>query len=159
MSGSLPETIPVTTPSGVSREFLLSWYEAWNRRDWDFFLHFLSDRFVLEEMSFGTRHDGKIQHLNYLKSWAQTIPDGKIRVERISGSGLYGETILVEYILTGTRPIPPSNQLATLHFCDLLRFEHDRLVFCRSYSDVHRVFFAEGEESKVGGRKPLDRAG
>lgn len=103
----------------VDPHLIQEWYAAWNRRDWDAIESSLADFFVLEDMALGRIVHGKREYLDYSREYADSFPEGHVKLDRIlSGAG---GVVVAEYSLEGTR------------FCDILKYEHGKLVSCRTY--------------------------
>jgi steroid delta-isomerase-like uncharacterized protein len=138
----LSEAETMRTTLGVSHDEIRDWYEAWNRRDWAGVERLLGDNFVLRDQALKHTLHGKSDYLHYAKAWAEAFPDGVLKLDRIYGGKDTGDLVVVEYTGTGTQSghwglFPPSNRKVTMRFCDLLRFEHDRIVGCTTYTDLY----------------------
>ncbi|MBI3544943.1 MAG: ester cyclase [Deltaproteobacteria bacterium] len=127
----------------VSKEDLIAWYEAWGRRDWDRVGAFLGRGFVACDVALGVELRGRAEYLRYAKAWAHAFPDATLKLDRLLGvSPSGGDLAVVEYSGTGTQQgpwvgFPPSRRKVTMRFCDLMRFEHDKLVQLTTYSDLY----------------------
>lgn len=129
--------------TGVSHQRVCDWYEAWNRNDWDAISDFLSEQVELDDVALGRTIHGRSEYLRYAKAWREAFPSGKITVRRIGGAAREGETMVVEYVASGRQEghwgvFEPTGRNTTMRFCDLLRFEHDKLSQVTTYTDLYR---------------------
>ncbi len=128
----------------VSHEDIQNWYGAWNRRDWQGVALLLAESFELEDVALGRTIHGTQDYLKYSMAWASAFPDGTLKIERMIGSGNRGESVVVEYSSQGVQSgawgaFAPSQRHTVIRFCDILRFEHDRLISCRTYGDYYQA--------------------
>ena len=147
----------------VSHEDIQEWYKAWNRRDWNAVASLLSNSVRVEDVALGHVLQGISEYLRYARIWAGVFRDGKLKIDRLSGSGNHGEPVIVEYSCEGTQGgqwgiFAPSPSKTLIRFCDLLRFKDDRIAMCTTYGDYYRALQDLGHLSVAGTDKKLEAA-
>ncbi|MEW6055548.1 MAG: ester cyclase [Bdellovibrionota bacterium] len=136
---------PMTLMQKVSNQCVLDWYKAWNRRDWEAVAQLLDARFSFEDTALRQCLEGKYAFLRLCRQYTQAFPDGAIDVTRAIHSGAPPfEIITVEYALRGRQDgvfldFPATHRKVEILRCDVLYFEHQRLMHCRSYGDLYHV--------------------
>ena len=147
----------------VGHDDIQEWYEAWNRRDWEAVAGLLSSSVLIEDIALGKAVYGTKDYLHYARQWARIFPDGRLKIDRLSGSGNRGEPMIVEYSCEGTQLGPwgifePSPRKTVIRFCDILRFKYDRIATCTTYGDYYRALRDLGHLPMPGGDKKLEAA-
>jgi predicted ester cyclase len=117
-------------------------YEDWNKRDFEHFAGLFAPSSEIVLVGSGMQFKGREGAKQFAQMWADGFPDGKVKIEKLLGSG---NQLAVEYTGTGkhTGPlaapggeIPPTGRSVTLQLCDVIEFRDAKVSKLRSYFDA-----------------------
>jgi len=137
------------TPNNGRHARIRQWYLAWNNRDWGAVESILHRDCDIEDVVLERRMEGKANYLRYALEFVHAFPAGRIVVDRIFGTGRNGEFVAVEYRMKGTQDgtfagFPPSKRMTEFRMCDILEFQNDLLIRCRTYMDLYGALVGLG---------------
>ncbi len=133
-------------------ETLRAAYESWNRREFDRTVEHTTDNVVYQDHGRNETLHGKQKFLEYVRSWAQVMPDGKITNTRFIDAG---DVVIAEFTGEGTNNgsfagLPPTGRHVSLAFCDIWHFDKNgRMTSCSCYYDLYGMLVQMGHLKPV----------
>jgi steroid delta-isomerase-like uncharacterized protein len=113
-------------------------HEAFNRRDFDTVVSFMTDDCVYHDRSRGQSFRGRAGFKEFMQGWATAFSDAAVtKVTYLDA----GDTVIAEFTGTGVNdgplgPLPSSGKSLNLAFCEIMRFNAEgKIVEGRLYYD------------------------
>ena len=119
-----------------------SYYDAWNRRDFDAERATLADDVVVTVVGTGERLEGAADVVEAEKGWAVAFEDGTVEIDHVV---VAGDTVVVEYTGRGTHTgplqtpdgeVPATGRTGSLGFCDVITIRNGKIAEMRAYFDT-----------------------
>jgi predicted ester cyclase len=135
-------------------------YDAWNKKDLDRCASYAHGDARMTNVPFGA----KTSFREYIESWAQAFPDGKIELVKCVAQG---DDAIAEFVGRGTHTgtlrgptgdLPPTGRRLELSCVESLRFRGGKLGEGRIYFDAFSMFTQLGIGAPAQGRTAQPQA-
>lgn len=119
-----------------------SYYDCFNRRDFDGARATLADDVVMVVVGSGERYEGPAAVTASDETWAAAFADGRADIDNVITAG---DTVVVEFkgrgthtgsLLTPDGEVPGTGRAVELHFCDILALRDGKIAEVREYYDT-----------------------
>lgn len=126
--------------------------DAFNERDFDRAIEWVSDDLEFTEVANGRTFHGPAGILQEYRNWERAFPDGRTEVRNIQSCG---DWVFVEHTVKGTNTgpmpgpdghdIPATNAYVELPSCDVIHLKDGKVIGGRTYFDLYTMKNQLGE--------------